>query len=282
MKEISPSLPRFGADYFARPHAAPFPAERSPRGAQRGPISLRLRRHREPGRAAGLPCNAPRPCSIPSSRSFGPFAPGHFSAAARGNPRQPGGSPRRLLPPASPQAGFKHPGSAPSWVPEGRRGGEGLTCSPLLPFLLCWWRGRAHGCPRRCWGLCGGSVGKWFWFNGPLARPGDSALYVILSFITYTCDQRLPLPLRSFSRFPFGAEPGRAARTGGIPVPSARCPPLVPAAGGSQQERKTAARHGLPRRSGFDPKRREEAKNQGAWSRAARGRQPDGKSRCGT
>lgn len=128
----------------------------------------------------GPPYNAPRPYSIPSSSSFGSFAPGHFSAAARCTPRQQGGAPRRL------QAGFKHPGSAPSRVPEGRGRGEGLTCSRLLPFLRCWWRGRAHGGPRRSWGLCGGSVGKWFWFNGPLARPGDSALYVILSFITYS------------------------------------------------------------------------------------------------
>lgn len=180
MKEISPSLPRFRADYFARPHTAPCPAERSPRGAQRGPTSPRLLRHREPGRAPGPPYNVPRPYSIPSSSSFGSFAPGHFSAAARCTPRQQGGAPRRL------QAGFKHPGSAPSQVPEGRGRGEGLTCSRLLPFLRCWWRGRAHGGPRRSWGLCGGSVGKWFWFNGPLARPGDSALYVILSFITYS------------------------------------------------------------------------------------------------
>ncbi|XP_035166169.1 uncharacterized protein LOC118156317 [Oxyura jamaicensis] len=137
----------------------------------------------------------------------------------------------------------------------------------MLPFLRCWWRGRAHGGPRSGWGLRGGSVGKWFWFNGPLARPGDSSLYVILSFITYTCDQRLPLPQRSFSRFPFDAEPGRAAHTGGIPVPGARrvCPLR---AAPSRREKQ-------PRRSGFDPRRekRRRLKGLGAAQPGAGNRQ---------
>jgi len=75
-----------------------------------------------------------------------------------------------------------------STVPEpgdgvGRRWPHLLSAAPFAAVPVS--KGSAHGRPRSG-GLGGRSAGKQLWFNSPLARPGDSALCVILSFITHS------------------------------------------------------------------------------------------------
>eukprot|EP00076_Gallus_gallus_P007608 XP_003643010.1 uncharacterized protein LOC426155 [Gallus gallus] len=84
-----------------------------------------------------------------------------------------------------------------STVPEpgdgvGRRWPHLLSAAPFAAVPVS--KGSAHGRPRSG-GLGGRSAGKQLWFNSPLARPGDSALCVILSFITHKEKSRRPARL---------------------------------------------------------------------------------------
>lgn len=67
-----------------------------------------------------------------------------------------------------------------------KEGGEALTCSQLLPFLQRQWQGQSARSPSSRLRPVQGSLGKWIWFNCPLARPGDPTPYVVLSISTYS------------------------------------------------------------------------------------------------
>lgn len=136
---FSSALPRLGADNFARPRAAPVP-QRAPPGADTATAPTAPLWARGPGQAGGgggLHA-APRPRSRPIRSSFGPHAsPDHFPAAARGIVGIGGcsGSPRTL-------EGWIQ--AALSLSPGTGWGGDGLTCSRLLPSLLCRCQRGAH------------------------------------------------------------------------------------------------------------------------------------------
>lgn len=133
MKEISPSLPRFGADYFARPHTAPCPAERSPRGAQRGPTSPRLLRHREPGRAPGPPLQCSSALQHPQQQLFWVIRSWSFFCCSEMHPQATGGC-------SEAAAGwFQAPRVSPVPGPRGqgaRRGPHLLSAAAFLTVLV--------------------------------------------------------------------------------------------------------------------------------------------------